>query len=118
MNIGGNDMKVNFHAHTNHSDGSVDPYRMVEIMKENHFDFIALTDHDTTSGISEAARACAGLGLGFFTGVEITSFLDESLGLYDDSYKVHIVGLGIDEFRVSNDLKKQKKKRLNIIETY
>ena len=49
----------------------------------------ALTDHDETGGLPEAAAAAATLGLGFVPGVEISvTFAKET---------VHIVGLGFDE---------------------
>jgi predicted metal-dependent phosphoesterase TrpH len=49
---------------------------------------LALTDHDETSGIAEAASAAAELGLRFVPGVELSvSWQDVT---------VHVVGLGID----------------------
>ncbi|NON61494.1 PHP domain-containing protein [Acidianus sp. RZ1] len=43
-------MKVDFHVHSNFSDGKEDPKTMVSYAKKKGI-FIALTDHDTSKGI-------------------------------------------------------------------
>lgn len=48
---------------------------------------LAITDHDTISGLSEAAATSLFHGIAFLNGVEITSGLD--------MLEVHVVGLGI-----------------------
>jgi len=48
---------------------------------------LAVTDHDTVSGLHEAAAAALAHGMGFLNGVEITSALDR--------LEVHVVGLGV-----------------------
>lgn len=48
---------------------------------------LAVTDHDTISGLSEAAATSLFHGIAFLNGVEITSGLD--------AVEVHVVGLGI-----------------------
>jgi hypothetical protein len=51
-------------------------------------DALALTDHDTTDGLAEAARAAQKAGIRFVPGVEISVSWGETT--------LHIVGLGID----------------------
>ena len=58
-------MKINFHIHTNCSDGAINPSQMVRVMKEKNFDCIALTDHDTTKGNLEAHRLCENFDIKF-----------------------------------------------------
>lgn len=48
----------------------------------------ALTDHDTTAGLDEAAKAAQRLALSFLNGVEISSMYGH--------HSIHILGLGID----------------------
>ena len=45
---------VDLHVHSNKSDGSLTPSRLVELAVEKRLSAFALTDHDTTEGISEA----------------------------------------------------------------
>ncbi len=76
------------HAHSTASDGTLTP---AELMRRAHaagVEVMALTDHDTLEGVSEAAAVAEGLGLGFVPGVEIS--VTWSGGT------VHIVGLGVD----------------------
>lgn len=87
--------KINLHMHSSHSDGSLPVGELVRIMKENDYDIIALTDHDTITGNVEAEKCCEDLGIHFIPGVELTTYLANEIGLLDASYKVHIVGLGI-----------------------
>jgi len=48
---------------------------------------LAVTDHDTVSGLSKAAAAARTHGIAFLNGVEITTCLDK--------LEVHVVGLGV-----------------------
>lgn len=50
---------VDLHVHSNKSDGSLTPSRLVELAVEKRLSAFALTDHDTTEGISEAMGAAA-----------------------------------------------------------
>ena len=49
-------MKFDLHVHTNHSDGRLSPSKMVALAVEKGLDGIAITDHDTTTGINEAIK--------------------------------------------------------------
>lgn len=64
---------VDLHLHTNHSDGSDSPTRVVERAAGLGLAAIAITDHDTVSGVAEGAEAAARLGIEFLPGVEISS---------------------------------------------
>ncbi len=79
---------VDLHLHTNHSDGSDSPARVVERAADLGLAAIAITDHDTVSGVAEGAEAAARLGIEFLPGVEISSKQGES--------EVHILGLGVE----------------------
>lgn len=50
---------VDLHVHSNKSDGSLTPSRLVELAVEKRLSAFALTDHDTTEGLPEAMEAAA-----------------------------------------------------------
>jgi hypothetical protein len=76
------------HNHSTRSDGLLSPTQLIELAARGGVDAVALTDHDTTEGLAEAAEAARRLGIGWVPGVEISvSWGDTTL---------HIVGLGID----------------------
>jgi 3',5'-nucleoside bisphosphate phosphatase len=76
-------------SHSTHSDGELSPAEVVAAAGLAGVELLALTDHDTTDGVAEAAQAAARLGIGFVTGVEI-SVLDP--GAQD----LHLCGYLID----------------------
>lgn len=89
-------LKINLHTHSSHSDGSLPVEKLMRVMKENDYDIVALTDHDTVTGCAQAKKCCEFFGIRFIPGVELTTCLANEIGLLDATYKVHIVGLGID----------------------
>lgn len=77
-----------FHLHSTASDGTLPPSELMERAAAAGIRTLALTDHDTTEGVAEAAQAALGLGLRFVPGVEIS--------VTWGGMTVHVVGLGID----------------------
>jgi predicted metal-dependent phosphoesterase TrpH len=76
------------HNHSTCSDGLLSPTQLIELAARTGVDAIALTDHDTTDGLAEAAIAAQRLGVELVPGVEISvSWGDTTL---------HVVGLQID----------------------
>ena len=51
-------MYANLHTHSTHSDGKFTPTQLVEIAKQEGYNAIALTDHDTVTGYPELQKAC------------------------------------------------------------
>ncbi len=81
-------LNADLHSHSRYSDGTLNPSMLAARAAANGVDLWALTDHDETRGLEEAADAARVLGLGFVNGVEISvTFAGET---------VHIVGLGFD----------------------
>lgn len=81
-------LNADLHSHSRFSDGTLTPGELAQRAHANGVELWALTDHDETAGLAEAAQAAAALGMGFVPGVEISvTFAKET---------VHIVGLGID----------------------
>ena len=76
------------HTHSTASDGTLTPTALVQRAAAAGVPILALTDHDTTEGIAEAAEVAAGLGLRFVPGVEIS--------VTWAARTIHVIGLGID----------------------
>lgn len=65
-------MAVDLHLHSNASDGTDPPRVVVHKAAAMHLTAIALTDHDTLSGIPEAQIAAADLPIELIPGVELS----------------------------------------------
>ena len=46
-------IKIDFHTHSNSSDGLMSPKEVVERAYQNGVKYLALTDHDTISGLDK-----------------------------------------------------------------
>lgn len=76
------------HCHSNASDGALSPTELVQRAHEHGVTSLALTDHDTVVGLSEAQVAATAAGIELIPGIELsTSWQNKCF---------HIVGLGID----------------------
>lgn len=67
---------IDLHLHTTASDGACAPATLVQRAWMSGLRTIAVTDHDTTAGLAEAARAAATYGVRLVNGIEITSVVD------------------------------------------
>jgi predicted metal-dependent phosphoesterase TrpH len=76
------------HNHSTRSDGLLSPTQLIELATRTGVDAIALTDHDTTEGLDEAAAAARAHGIDWVPGVEISVTWGDTT--------LHIVGLHID----------------------
>lgn len=72
--------KGDLHAHTTHSDGSWSLRELAESARTYGLDFIALTDHNTVSGLPEIAEA-SGDDLLIIPGIEVTTFNGHAVSL-------------------------------------
>ncbi|MEN8207618.1 MAG: PHP domain-containing protein [Candidatus Fermentibacteria bacterium] len=63
---------ADLHIHTTCSDGEYSPSEIVRAAKDLGFNTIAVTDHDTVSGISETLSAGRDEGIDVIPGIEIT----------------------------------------------
>ena len=79
------------HNHSNFSDGMLTPAALVELAKKGGCDALALTDHDTTLGLEEAAAAARRHDVQLVPGVEISVTWRNARAT-----TLHIVGLNID----------------------
>ena len=80
------------HTHSTASDGTSSPAEVVKRAKAANVKYLALTDHDTVSGIEEALDAAKGLEITFITGIELSTYFNKEsvqvLGFFKgDGYK-------------------------------
>ncbi len=78
---------IDLHVHSNYSDGTCSPSRLVQLALEKSLRAFALTDHDTTDGIFEAINAARNTELEVIPGIEFSTTYDKK--------DIHILGLGI-----------------------
>lgn len=63
---------VDLHTHSTASDGTLTPRELVLLAKNEKLEGLALTDHDTISGLKEAYETAKQVSLPFICGVEIS----------------------------------------------
>lgn len=80
---------ADLHLHSNHSDGSDAPARVTQRAAAAGMYAMALTDHDTLSGIPEARAESGRQGIALLSGVEISARFERR--------EVHVMGLGVRE---------------------
>jgi hypothetical protein len=85
-------MSIDLHLHTHHSDGTWSPTDLVNHAIAIKMKHIAITDHDTVKGISEAQEAACGK-LEIIPAIEINTIYIHDSGKRED---VHILGYFID----------------------
>lgn len=65
--------KCDLHTHSISSDGRFTPKEIIELAKKKNLNYIALTDHDTMTGISEAMETANKLNVNFIPGIELST---------------------------------------------
>ena len=99
---------ADLHLHTTHSDGRLTPSDLLTLCHERGLETVAVTDHDTTSGLDECEVLAADKGLDFIPGIEF--------GAKAKRGEIHILGYFIDQFdpdlqEVLFDLQEDRKTR-------
>ena len=79
---------IDFHCHSEISDGLHSPREVVGFAAKNGVDVLALTDHDNLGGLAQAREAAQEHGIRFIDGVEVS--------VTWTSKTLHIVGVNID----------------------
>ena len=79
-------LKCNFHTHTTYSDGHYTPTQVVNIYSNEGYDVLAITDHNTIAGFSEAYLEGQKLGMTVICGEEVSC-------LWSDGDNKHVVSL-------------------------
>ncbi|GGK23045.1 RNase RNM [Aliivibrio fischeri] len=83
-------MKIDLHSHTTASDGRLSPTELVERAVSFDVKVLAITDHDSVSGLDEAHAAIKeqNLPLQLIDGIEISTLWSNK--------DIHVVGLNLD----------------------
>ena len=82
------ELKYDLHCHSSFSDGELSPADVVLRAKNKGVSTLALTDHDTVSGLLEAQQAASQYELNFIPGIELSCLWNNKT--------FHILGLNID----------------------
>ena len=64
---------IDLHTHSSVSDGTETPTQLIEAAVESGLGTVAITDHDSTAGWSEAFAAASGTGLIVIPGMELST---------------------------------------------
>lgn len=96
---------IDLQSHTTASDGSCEPAEVIAAAAELGLAAIAVTDHDTIGGLSEAAEAAKSHDIEFIPGVE--------LSVEDDIGRFHLLGYLFDraDERLAETLVQLRKSR-------
>lgn len=86
---------IDLHAHTTASDGDDRPAELVAHARRAGVEVLALTDHDTMSGLAEAAEAVSGSGMTLIPGIELSAQVIDP-GPRSIPRSVHVLGYLVD----------------------
>ncbi len=81
-------LNIDLHTHSNCSDGALTPAELVARAAAAGVEVLALTDHDTVAGLTEADHSAGVHGLRLVPGVEISASWR--------AQAIHVLGLWID----------------------
>ncbi len=98
-------LKYDLHCHSTRSDGTFSPSEVVQQAKQAGIDVLALTDHDTLMGLTEARQMADSLGIRFVNGIELSCehTLTGGYGKNKSTTKIiHVVGLDFDNVEKMN----------------
>ncbi len=82
------DYFIDLHVHTTASDGTYTPSEVIQIAFEMGLKAIAITDHDTVSGVANALDAAKNLDIEVIPGIEFSTEINNT--------SIHILGLYVD----------------------
>jgi predicted metal-dependent phosphoesterase TrpH len=90
-------LRFDLQAHSTHSDGALDAAEVVDRAARAGVELLALTDHDTVSGVTEALRAGERHGVRVVAAVEISAIdAGGEEGEIGTPRELHILGYNID----------------------
>ncbi|MEX0679867.1 MAG: PHP domain-containing protein [Balneolales bacterium] len=96
-------LKADLHIHTTASDGKLTPAKTVSLASERKLDVIAITDHDTISGVEEAKMASKEYGITVIRGAEISTLFE--------GREAHLLAYGFEDSGIMQRLFSYQKNR-------
>lgn len=107
-------MKIDLHNHSTHSDGAWDVKELIDEAKQNGVDVMALTDHDSCFGVTDAKAYGEKVGLQIIAGIEVsTTYNDESIHVLG-YFPNNIVPKKINDF-ANNVIKTRHDRAINMM---
>ncbi len=105
-------MAIDLHIHSIFSDGTLTPQQIVQVALDKQLTAIAISDHDSTSGVMPAQQAAAETELQVLPAVEMSTTVDgrdvHILGYFID---LQHVGLG-DKLQAIRDARHQRARQI------
>lgn len=102
---------IDLHTHSTESDGVLSPDELVRYVAKKGVTTLALTDHDTVSGLEMAQKTCSEVGINFVPGIEIN--IDWPTGEF------HLLGYGLKsiskEMKELIEVRQKERKRRNLL---
>lgn len=103
---------IDLHTHTARSDGLLEPTDLVTAAAAAGVRLLAITDHDTLTGVREVVAAGAvPAGLELVPGIELNAIVRDRPELMES--EVHVLGLGVDldDDELEATLERQRERR-------
>ncbi|MCQ4725353.1 PHP domain-containing protein [Anaerotignum faecicola] len=102
---------IDLHSHTTYSDGTFTPRELVKEAAAKSLAAVAVTDHDTVNGISQALEAGKEFNVEVISGIEFAAYYPEPNGV-----EIHIVGLFLDHtseklIKKTNEITENRRRR-------
>lgn len=85
---------IDLHVHSTFSDGTCSPKELVDLAKEISLAALALTDHDSVSGVGQMQALCDRQGIRFVPGIELST--EFTLPDHSITKEVHLLGFFIN----------------------
>ena len=79
---------IDLHTHSFYSDGTFSPQELVRLAQKEGITTLALTDHDTLSGLNEAELEAQKQGISFIRGIELSVFDEKQNSFHILGYKM------------------------------
>lgn len=98
---------VDLHTHSQFSDGTASPQEVVFAALKSGVQIYALTDHDTTDGVSQAQEICRQHHLLFSAGVEISTRDHDHL--HFTGYNLDLTNEPLQTFLADNRARRKKR---------
>jgi 3',5'-nucleoside bisphosphate phosphatase len=83
--------RFDLQSHSDRSDGVLAPAQVVRLAHASGVELLALSDHDTVSGVPEALQAARAAGIELVSAVELSA-LDDGR----ENHDLHVLGYGFD----------------------
>jgi predicted metal-dependent phosphoesterase TrpH len=96
------DAAIDLHMHTTYSDGRWPAQQLIDYLASEHFDLVAVTDHDRIDKITEIQALAAEKHLPVLSGVEMSTTWNGKMGdvlCYGFDYEKHELITIVDKFR-------------------